>query len=162
MAMRRSSPIPRTIRPRRRRTKQCSTTDGPCKTSSERTPSLKANVNLDSKVGQLLLKSYDGPLTIEAITAEATELGCIRAARDDQTPPSLEARERADFAHGAEPSTALPQKHPHDVAREVGTEVLMTGGTTEDAIRKGFGVLVQGAINGDPRVLVAPPPPNGV
>jgi hypothetical protein len=79
-----------------------------------------------------------------------------------RAPVSQEATERSDFAHGAEPSTTLPQKHPHDVARELGTAELMHGGTTEDAIRKGFGVLVQGAIQGDPRVLVQPPPPSGV
>jgi hypothetical protein len=118
---------------------------------------LRANIDIDSKVGKMLLQTWSGPLDTAALTAEAEELGCLRGARTEVA-ASPEAAERAAFAHDAEPSTTLPQKHPHDIARDVGTDILMKGGTEEDAITAGFRSLVGGALKGDRRVLVQPPP----
>ena len=40
---------------------------------------VKAGVDTDTKIGKLLLKTYEGDLTAEAIKAEALELGAIKA-----------------------------------------------------------------------------------
>lgn len=47
----------------------------------------KAGIDTDTKLGKMLLATYDGELTKEAITAEATDIGLIKPAGSEQAPP---------------------------------------------------------------------------
>lgn len=120
---------------------------------------VKAGVDTDTKLGQLLLKTYEGDLTAEAIKAEAMEIGAIKteAPAPPTTPASLDeqtqSRERQGLAQ--EPDVQTDQgQDPYQVAHK-GFEEKMAKGMTRERAAGEWGLeILRAARAGDPRVIV--------
>lgn len=113
---------------------------------------IKAGVDTDTKLGKLLLKSYEGDLTIEAIKAEAVDVGLIEAIPDgpaltDEEKGSTD--ERADLARDAQ---VEPKEDPDPIgsALHVGQEALDRGANEEVAMGQTFRQLAARRENWQP------------
>lgn len=120
---------------------------------------IKAGVDTESKLGQLLMKTYDGELSPEAIKAEAEEIGAVKAT----TPPpekteltdeeKAQTRARNDLAAG---STATGAEEPDP--RKTGFaayEAARENGEPRDVAAGAYlAEILKAAHNRDPRVIV--------
>lgn len=108
---------------------------------------LKAGVDTDSKLGKLMLKSYDGDLTVDAIKAEATDLGLLEVAQVKEpefTPEEMASTDaRSDLASGAQADVLNENPDPIGSAIRAGQEHLGRGGKEEEAVGLVFRNLAQ-------------------
>lgn len=123
---------------------------------------VRAGVDLDSKVGQLFYKAYDGELDVEALKAEAAELGALSGTKppaksEDEGHSDEEQRstdERQGLATGYKSEEARGP-HPKDVALKAGRDALDQGARNEDAIGEAFRIIAEaGFRDKDDRVIV--------
>ena len=124
---------------------------------------LEAGVDTTSKVGQLLMKGWDGELDVEAIKAEAAEVGALKTDTPAKEPVTTEAGEegssdeRASLGAGANVDqfrTGDPD--PQEEAIKTGRKVMEAGGTEEDSLGAAFDVLAKAGVAGDKRALWDP------
>jgi len=120
---------------------------------------VKAGVDIDTKLGQMLLKTYDGELDTEAIKAEATEVGAIKSAVAPPEPEGPvvdenETRERQDLASNAGTPSSLESADPHTAALRNFEESRANGRTREDSAGAAYFEIIKAAQAGDKRVLL--------
>lgn len=117
---------------------------------------VKAGVDTDSKLGKLLLKTYEGDLTTDAIKAEAAELGLGQpAGGNDQASEQdrAQTRERTDLA--SEPDVSQSEgPDPNKVARTSFEEARNNGESREMAAGAYLSEMLRAAHSGDKRVLL--------
>lgn len=111
---------------------------------------VKAGIDTDSKIGKLMLRSYDGEMTVEAITTEAVELGIMSLpATDPETTSAEQAStdERAVLAAGA-PADTAPVPNAEAQALKAGFAALSGGASEEAALGIAFAELVTHGVRG--------------
>jgi hypothetical protein len=127
---------------------------------------VKAGVDTDSKIGRLLLQSYDGDLTKDAITEFCKDIPGALPVASEQTTESAEGttegtqeattdtstRERTALA-GDATAPEFTDPDPREEARKAIDTVVEQGGTRDDALAAGFATLTAAAVKGDQRVL---------
>lgn len=124
---------------------------------------VRAGVDLDSKVGKLFYKAYDGELDAEALKAEASELGALvgtspapPAPKNDDVPEGerRSTEERQNLTTGASAEEALGP-NPKEVALTAGRDALKAGARSEEAVGEAFRIIAEaGFKDKDPRVIV--------
>lgn len=114
---------------------------------------LKAGVDTESKLGQLLLRTYDGELSTEAIKAEATELGMFKTPEAPAVPQAERefSQARMDLASEAGTPAAF-EEDPYVTSRKQWEVARGDGATLQDAFGAAMGPLLQAAHRGDNRV----------
>lgn len=135
---------------------------------------VKAGVDTDTKLGKLLLTSYDGELNAEEIRREALEIGAIKAEGETPPPPAEvpgqgnpnantpgedlgSTGERQGLAQGGVGDDGkVPEPEPKKAALDAGFEALDTGAPRDAAMGVMFGKLVGSAASGDDRVVYNP------
>lgn len=119
---------------------------------------MRAGVDTQSKLGQLLLKTYEGELTPEAITAEATELGLVRPATtgnaDVNETERSQSRERSDLASDSSIDSGDTSEHPHEAALKAFEAARKNGDTRETAAGAAFAEILKAAHRGDQRIIL--------
>lgn len=117
----------------------------------------KAGIDIDSKAGSYFAKAYEGELDIEAIKAEAMEVGLIEKPAEQPSPEEQRStREREELQSGAsdEQRTDDPRKR----ALDAGFSVMEKGASSEDAIGEAFAELAWAAYKeNDDRVIYRGP-----
>lgn len=123
---------------------------------------LKAGVDTESKVGKLLMKGWEGELDVEAIKAEASEIGALSA---NATPTPVEvddgeaesSDERSSLGAGANADqfrTGDPD--PQEEAVKAGRKAMAGGATEEDSLGVAFDVIARAGAAGDKRAIWDP------
>lgn len=115
---------------------------------------VKAGVDTESRLGQLLLKTYDGDLSTEAIKAEATELGMFQTSTPAPEVPQAErefSQARMDLASEAGTPASF-EEDPFTTSRKQWESARAEGATLQDAFGAAMGPLLAGAHRGDDRV----------
>jgi hypothetical protein len=116
----------------------------------------KAGIDTDSKAGKMLLKSYEGELTPEAIKAEAEEIGLFKpqtavASTETATP---EEREQTDIRTGLATAPAVTggtvDEDPQQAGLRAGFEARKQGASHVDAFTAALGPVFQAALENDP------------
>lgn len=118
---------------------------------------VRAGIDTSTKLGQLFAKSFEGDLDVEAIKAEAKELGIFNApkteAEEPDPAPDNSAQERSSLATGAtgdDGSGVDPRQQGLARAQEA-----MAKGATFEAAAGGFvAELAKAAMSGDQRVVI--------
>jgi hypothetical protein len=113
---------------------------------------LKAGVDLDSKMGQVFAKGYDGELDADAIRSEWSELA---PRRDESAPPSDEGRMRDSFARDGQvpPNAEDFQEDPVAKALKDGRDMMERGGSRERGMSTYIDQMVDAGARGDKRVV---------
>lgn len=120
---------------------------------------VKAGVDTDTKLGKLLLASYDGELSVDAIKAEAEELGAV-ASPSTPKPPALDpeerrqGRERQDLASESGSPASVPDESPQELALKAFSDARAAGARREDAAAAAFSQIFEAAQRGDERAIV--------
>jgi hypothetical protein len=143
------------------------TTDGPSAAEVENLGLRSLGVDIaDSRLGKMYLAQYAGPMTVEAMQADAIAAGVLPAPDPAQTPAGQIAAARA----GLEAPGVLPPATPEERAaaedaakspQQVGLERYFYakspaggGQATEDSVGAFFGTVIGAAVAGDERALV--------
>ena len=120
---------------------------------------VKAGIDTDSKIGQMLLKTYEGDLNVEAIKKEALEIGALKAeAKPEPVPFTADpedvkfAEERRALATGASVPDAV-EPDPYQTAHNHFEGGLKRGMSNEDAMAAAIGVIREAAMKNDSRVF---------
>lgn len=129
---------------------------------------VKAGIDTSTKLGQLFAKSFEGDVNdIEAIKAEAKELGILKdPSTDPATPPAeipdsstpqppadSSAQERSSLANGATPDDGSGTD-PRQTAMDLAQSALKQGAPWEVAAGGFINQLANAAARGDQRVIV--------
>ena len=122
---------------------------------------LQAGVDIESKVGLMLYKSWDGELDVEAIAAEAAEVGALKGGAkppvetDDGEEGSTD--ERSSLGAGANADQFRQgDPDPVEASTKAGRDAMTKGATEEDSLGVAFDVLARAGIAGDKRVIWDP------
>lgn len=116
---------------------------------------LQAGVDTSTKLGQMLMKTYDGEMTPEAIKAEAADIGLVESSEqvvvEEVTEEQTQYQQaRNNLASGAtarfEPDTLSAQDQAFDEYNNARREGLSTG----DAQDLAFASFISNAANGNP------------
>ncbi len=113
----------------------------------------KAGIDTDTKLGKMLLATYDGELTREAIIAEAQDIGLLeRQAKNPEVPADerTSTQERQTLNNGATPPGENPT-HPREEAVANAKRVIEEGGKYDQAAGAYLSTLVQRFADGDTR-----------
>jgi hypothetical protein len=118
---------------------------------------LKAGVNTDTKVGQLLYKAYDGELDTESIQAEWSELSPTAASRTsepDTTDDARVSRERQDLAGDSVPPENQTES-PYDAGHREFQQMIADGRPKDESAARFVHTVLEaaGGANPDPRVV---------
>lgn len=118
---------------------------------------LKAGVDTDSKVGQLLYKAYDGELDTASIQAEWSELSPAAAAppsEPDTTDDARVSQERQDLAGDSVPPENQTES-PYDAGHREFKAMMDAGRPKEDSAARFVHTVLEaaGGNRPDPRVL---------
>lgn len=122
---------------------------------------LKAGIDTDTKLGKLLLNSYDGELSVEAIKKEATEIGAIKVEAPAPEPFKADpadvelANARQALATGATPPEAI-SVDPYKAAFDKYYESAQSGSSRDNAMADAVSMILQAGAKGDARVLARP------
>lgn len=116
----------------------------------------KAGIDTDSKAGKMLLKSYEGDLTSEAIKAEAEEIGLFQprqtASTETATPEEREQTEiRAGLATGSTAVGSPPDEDPQTAGLRAGFEARKQGASHTEAFIAALGPTFAPALNANRR-----------
>lgn len=114
----------------------------------------RAGIDTESKLGRLMLKTYDGELSSEAIKAEAAELGLLQPSAGQTEVPREERefnRARMDLASEAG-TPAANEADPYLEARQSWETARSDGAPLQDAFAAAMNPLLQAAHRGDDRV----------
>lgn len=135
---------------------------------------VKAGIDTDTRLGQMFLKTYEGPLDKEAVKAAALEVPGLLLEPASPPPPT-----NADQGASPPPPTPEPQVDPNMtderdrlhsggdapgqinedpilLGKKRAEEVLVRGGTEEDAMVANLRTLYEAAAEGDDRVIWSP------
>lgn len=116
----------------------------------------EAGIDTKSKLGQLVVKGYDGELTAEAIQAfyaEASGAPPEPTTEPDLTAEADAARTRNALANGAVVPSTESTPDPYDQSRVALKAAMDRGLGRDDARADAFRVLREAAEKGDPRVM---------
>lgn len=118
----------------------------------------KAGIDTDTKLGKMLLQTYEGDLTKEAITAEAQEIGLLE--KTTQSPDLTKeekdsTKERQTLSNGATSPGENPV-HPKQEAVDAAKRVIEEGGKFDHAAGAYVSTLVQRFADGDQRAARNP------
>lgn len=123
---------------------------------------LRAGVDIDTPVGKLLFRGYDGELDAEAIKAEAIEVGALKGEpkEQEQELPADEqnsTNERNQLGEGA-PADQFRMEDPDPKAEalKVGEAALARGASEEVALGSYFEHIARSVEKGDKRALWDP------
>lgn len=128
---------------------------------------VKAGVDTDSKLGKLLLNSYDGELDPTTIRSEWEDIGgaaSVAPQVTDETTPEREpepesglpegTQERQGLATGALGDTGQePNPDPRKVSLQAGRDAIAAGAPHDEAMGVMLSGLAQAAAKGDQRVI---------
>lgn len=119
---------------------------------------LRAGVDLDSKLGQMFSRSYEGDLDPEAVKAEWSELAPAPAPREEPKPEETQQQtERAALASETVAPTQLSDVHPHRAGIEEFHRLRAEEGlNAQDAAVQFFDKTLTAAAAGDKRVIFDP------
>jgi hypothetical protein len=128
---------------------------------------LKAGITTDTGPGKLLLKSYDGDLTPEAVLAAAAEYGIApQPAQPPAEAPApapaftaedaAAARERAELVSGSEPPGGPADPDPIQTGLDRFYEDRKSGKSSEQAAKSFIDTVFSAAAAGDERALHDP------
>jgi hypothetical protein len=113
---------------------------------------VKAGIDTDSKLGQLLFRTYEGDLTVDAIKAEAADIpGLLAPTPAPQDEPEMDPglqQMREGFANG-EPTSGEAPADAKALALGAFNDALKQGFTRDDAAVEYFGTLLSEAANGN-------------
>ena len=118
---------------------------------------LKAGVDTDTKVGQLLYKAYEGELETDAIRAEWSELVPTAASPtsgSDTTDDARVSRERQDLAGDSVPPENQTES-PYDAGHREFKTMMDEGRPKEDSAARFVHTVLEaaGGATPDPRVV---------
>tara|TARA_R110002051_G_C8534077_1_gene470043 strand:- start:26 stop:496 length:471 start_codon:yes stop_codon:yes gene_type:complete len=118
---------------------------------------LKAGVDTDSKVGQLLYKAYDGELDTPSIQAEWSELAPAAAtppSEPDTTDDARVSQQRQDLASDNVPPENQTES-PYDAGHRQFQEMVADGRPKDDSAARFVHTVLEaaGGANPDPRVI---------
>ena len=128
---------------------------------------LRAGVDLDSPLGALFAKGYDGDPSDDAIREAWAEVhGAVPPTPEvPMTPdPHITADERAStaqrqaLANGSPADLPPGPADPRDEADRIREAVVASGGRAEDGVAAALDHILGAATRGDHRVLIKPPP----
>ncbi len=116
----------------------------------------KAGIDVDTPVGKMLFKAYDGELDKDTLTTAAREVGAIKdaPAHTEELPEAErnQRRERADLA--SESGTAsINQKDPFRAAEDAFREAKKDGAPAHQAFGAAMAQIVEAHQRGDSRVI---------
>ena len=125
---------------------------------------LKAGVNLESPIGQGLLKYFDGELSVDKIREAAEPLGALagvapkapeQPAADALTPAEQAAHNRiSGAAHGGQPSASVTgDENPYDKAIRQHQRDLEEGMSRDRAGAKAMRTVIEAGLANDKRVM---------
>lgn len=117
---------------------------------------VKAGVDTDSKQGQLLMKTFEGDLTPEAIKSYQAEVfggGEPVTTEPDHTADAAAATARNAMASGAEVPSTESTPDPYQTAAAALNAGMAKGKGRDDARADAFAVIRQAAERGDPKVM---------
>lgn len=123
---------------------------------------LRAGVDLDSPIGTMFGKAYDGELTREAIQEAAKQVGAIRTAETALATPPTEPQQQHDTSQGQDrmdlasgSTTPNPNAaNPYQEAETAWENARSGGATREAAAAAPLAVLLEAAHRGDRRVTL--------
>lgn len=118
----------------------------------------KAGIDTDTKLGKMLLQTYEGELTKEAIIAEAQDIGLFEKKTEEPEIPKEEkdsTKERQNLSSGANPPGENPI-HPKQEAVDNAKKVIEEGGKYDHAAGAYVSTLVQRYAEGDTRAARNP------
>lgn len=115
---------------------------------------LQAGIKTDTKLGAMLMKTYEGELTPEAIMAEAAELGLVEKQDDADvvSPDSPEAQmmqARDNLSAGRTATTEVPQSDAVDAAFAEWNNSRREGMSSGEAQDMAFASFIAAAARGD-------------
>ncbi len=117
---------------------------------------VRAGVNLDSPMGRLFVKGYDGESTLDATTAAWGEVAGI-----DTPDPVITDVDRAVATGRQDLSTGAlvdagdrPLVPGHEAALQAGRETLAKGRSRDDALGAFVGSVIASAAQGDKSVII--------
>jgi len=118
---------------------------------------LKAGVDTDSKVGQLLYKAYDGELDTESIQAEWSELAPAAAtppSEPDTTDDARVSQQRQDLASDNVPPENQTES-PYDAGHREFQQMIADGRPKDESAARFVHTVLEAAsgANPDPRVI---------
>lgn len=117
----------------------------------------KAGIDTDTKLGKMLLTTYEGELTKEAIIAEAQEIGLLESSTQNPEVPKEEkdsTKERQALSNGANPP-GENVVHPKQEALDNAKRVIEEGGKYDHAAGAYVSTLVQRYADGDQRAATS-------
>lgn len=115
----------------------------------------KAGIDVDSPVGKMLFKAYDGELDKDTLTAAAREVGAINdAAPIDEPSPAerAQSRERADLANESG-HASIHNADPFEEAEMAFKEARRSGDPADRAFGAAMSKIVEAHQRGDTRVI---------
>jgi hypothetical protein len=126
---------------------------------------LRSGIDVDSKLGQMFLKAYDGDLDdIEALKAAAKEIGVpfrgeqpaqeAGTGNGSEDPPEPTGTPERQALASEAPADTGESPNPVEIARERFKASLGEGATEEAAQADFINTLARAAIEGDRRVIV--------
>ena len=120
----------------------------------------KAGIDTASKIGGLLFKTWDGE-DLDALKAEATDLGLIGAPQAAPTEVPAEEKTQQNFrqtlSRGVAAAAAeLPEVDPYDDAYQLFHEARKRGTTMDDAGLAAIDRILVAAASGDKRAIFNP------
>lgn len=116
---------------------------------------LQAGIDTESKIGQMLMKTYEGELTSDAIRNEAIEIGLIKTDEDTSTAPVVDETQvqfqetRESFAGGSSAPHEEPQVSATDRAFNEWNDARKQGLSNADAQDMAFASFIAAAAQGD-------------
>lgn len=116
---------------------------------------LQAGIDTGSKLGQMMMKTYEGELMPEAIRSEAVELGLVKA-EDSEQEQGVDERQtqfqnaRDTFAGGDSARRDPEVKPAADRAFDEWNEGRRMGLSNADAQDNAFAAFIAAAAQGDP------------
>lgn len=116
----------------------------------------KAGIDTDSKAGKMLLKSYEGDLTAEAIKAEAEEIGLFQpkvpASTETATAEEREQTEiRAGLSTGSTAVGSPPDEDPQTAGLRAGFEARKQGASHTESFIAALPEAFRDALNANRR-----------
>lgn len=121
---------------------------------------VKAGVDTDSKLGKMILASYDGDLDKDAIKEYLADVPGFAPTEEEKPEETIDESEQrstsernglANDSKGDEGGKPDPRK----AGREAAKQVLDDGGSMDDSLAAHFQTIVAAAKEGDERVRIA-------
>lgn len=120
---------------------------------------IRAGIDIDSRLGKMFLENYKGELTVDAVKADALDLGILKTAAPDTTAADEDAdmqRQRQQMsggrATGAAGNEFSDTPNPYDTGYAEFHELMSKGVSRDRAGLALFDRVFAAGVKGDPRV----------